>query len=229
MPESNVEIKEFKKIAPGCTFILGFPGTGMAGSISSEFIIHKKGFEMLGHIRSPLLPAVAIIRDSRPQAPIRIYGKDKIVVVVADVMIPDSLCHSFAAELVKWIKLQKPKEVIVLGGIENKDQKDKNYVVSWKAKYLDDIKLDHMKLGFVVGIYGPLMMELMENNLPGYLILTEAQRGPDPKAAAVIVRHVAERIKMDIDPSSLEKEAGKRREAAKVKGQTWDPYPSIYG
>ncbi|MBR9681217.1 MAG: proteasome assembly chaperone family protein [Candidatus Altiarchaeota archaeon] len=229
MSDSNVSIKEFKKVPPGCTVILGFPGTGMAGSISSEFIIHKKDFEQVGHIRSPKLPAVAIVRRSKPQAPVRIYHKGKTVMVVADVMIPDNLCHDFAEVLVKWIKLQKPKEVIILGGIENKDQKHKNYVVSWKAKYLDTIKLDHMKLGFVVGIYGPLMMELMENNLPGYLILTEAQRGPDPKAAAVIVRHVAERIKMQIDPSSLEKEAEKKLGTPKVEGKSWDPYPSIYG
>ncbi|HDR53269.1 MAG TPA: proteasome assembly chaperone family protein [archaeon] len=222
----SLKITEFRKLEPGATFVLGFPGTGMAGSISSEFIVHKMKFDAVGHIRSDLLPAVAIIRESRPQAPIRIYQQGKLVVVVADIMIPDNLCHSFSKDLVKWIKVQKPKEVIILGGIEKKEGQAKNYVVSWKDKYLDNTKLDHMKLGFVVGIYGPLMLELMEAGLPGYMVLTEADRGPDPRAAATIVRHVSERTGLKLDPSSLEREATRR---TKVAGPKWDPYPSIYG
>ena len=38
-------IKEFKKIEGISRIIMGFPGTGMVGSIASEFMIHKMGFE----------------------------------------------------------------------------------------------------------------------------------------------------------------------------------------
>jgi uncharacterized protein len=218
-------IKEFKDVPKAGSVILGFPGVGMVGSIASEFIIHKLGFEEVGHIRSDKLPALAIIRKSRPEAPIRIYKKGTTLVLVSDVMIPDNLTHEFAEELVKWIKSKKPKEVIILGGSEKKTG-EKIYAVSWKDKYLDDVKLDQMKLGFVVGIYGPLMMELKETGMGGYLILAEATPVPDPKAAAKVIRHLSSRIGIKIDPSALEKEAARREE--KVAGKTWDPYPSIY-
>jgi len=218
-------IKEFTQIPKAGNIILGFPGVGMVGSIASEFIIHKLGFEEVGHIRSEKLPALAIIRKSRPEAPIRIYKKGTTLVLVSDVMIPDNLTHEFASELVKWIKSKSPKEVIILGGSEKK-KGDKVYVVSWKDKYIDDTGLEQMKLGFVVGIYGPLMMELKEMGMGGYLVLAEATPMPDPMAAAKIIRHVSSRIGIKVDPTPLEKEASKRNE--KIAGKTWDPYPSIY-
>ena len=221
-----VIIKEFRPIEKVKNIVLGFPGTGMVGSIASEFIIHKLGFEEVGHIRSEKLPALAIIRKSRPEAPIRIYRKEDTVILVSDIMIPDNLSHEFASELAKWLKSKKPKEVIILGGSEKKEGK-KVYVVSWKDRYLDDVKLDQMKLGFVVGIYGPLMMELKERGMEGYLVLAEAEHTPDPSAAARVIRHLASRIGMKVDPSPLEKEAAERQK--KVAGKTWDPYPSIYG
>lgn len=220
-------IKEFKELEKVKTLVIGFPGVGMAGSIASEFIIHKLGFEEIGHIRSERLPALAIIRKSKPEAPIRIYHKDGTMIIVSDVMVPDSISHKFAEELAKWIKSKKVKEVIMLGGSEKKED-DKVYVVSWKDKYLDDVGLDHMNLGFVVGIYGPLMMELKERGMGGYLVLAEAERRPDPLAAAKIIRHVSKRLGIEIDPSSLEKEA-KKEPIKKISGNKWDPYPSIYG
>ena len=217
-------IKEFKEIDKVKNIVVGFPSVGMVGSIASEFIIHKLGFEEVGHVRSEKLPSLAIIRKSKPEAPIRIYKKNKLLILVSDVMIPDDLTHEFAREITKWIKAKKPKEVIILGGSEKK-QEGKVYVVSWKNEYLDKTNLDHMKLGFVVGIYGPLMMELMEKNIRGYMILAEAEHKPDPVAAAKVIRHLAKQIKLDIDPSVLEKESPKKE---KLKGNTWDPYPSIY-
>ncbi|MBR9689611.1 MAG: proteasome assembly chaperone family protein [Candidatus Altiarchaeota archaeon] len=219
-------IKEFREIDKVKNIIIGFPSVGMVGSIASEFIIHKLGFEEVGHIRSEKLPALAIIRKSKPEAPIRIYQKDQTIVIVSDVMIPDSAAHNFAEELANWIKSKKPKEIIILGGSDKKKDGDKTYVISWKDKYLDDVGLDHMKLGFVVGIYGPLMMELKERGMGGYLILAEARHRPDPLAAAKIIRHVSKRIGLKVDPSALEKEAKRKDELPENK--KWDPYPSIY-
>ncbi len=216
-------IKEFKKLESAPTVILGFPGAGMAGSIATEFIVHKLGFEEIGHIRSEKMPAVTIIRKSRPQSPIRIYHRDGMVVLVSDVMVPDELAHEFAAEIVKWVKSKKAKEVVVIGGSQKKEG-EKLYIVSWKDRYLDE-DYDKMKLGFVVGIYGPLMMELMEQGIPGYALLAEAGPGPDPKAAAKIVRSIARKYGLKLDPAPLEKEPQKKVSGAKK----WDPYPSIYG
>ncbi|MBR9680471.1 MAG: proteasome assembly chaperone family protein [Candidatus Altiarchaeota archaeon] len=221
-------IKEFKVIEKAKNIVIGFPGVGMAGSIASEFIIHKVGFEEIGHIRSEKLPALAIIRKSKPEAPIRIYHKDGTIMIVSDIMIPDSLSHEFAKDLAKWIKIKKPKEVIMLGGSEKKE-KGKVYAISWKDKYLDTVGLDHMNLGFVVGIYGPLMMELKEMDINGYLVLAEATHKPDPLAAAKIIRHVSKRIGIAVDPTSLEKESKNMNTKEKVEGKKWDPYPSIYG
>ena len=218
-------IKEFKPVKKAKKIILGFPGVGMVGSIASEYIIHKLGFEEIGHIRSEKLPALAIIRKSRPEAPIRIYKKGQTVILVSDIMIPDSLSHEFAAEIVGWIGEKNPDEVVILGGSQKKTAEKKAYVVSWKKEYLSGTGLEEMKLGYVAGIYGPLMMEMMEKNLAGYMILAEAEPTPDTGAAAKVIKHLSSRMKMRIDAGPLEKAAKEK----KIKGPSWDPYPSIYG
>jgi len=220
-----MQVKEYEKIGEGKVMIIGFPGTGMAGAISAEYIVHKLNFKEVGYIRSDKLPSVVIIRKSRPESPIRIYEQGNLVVIVSDIMIPDVICHEFARELCEWITSKKPKEVVILGGVEKRGER-KNYIISWKTKYLDEVEdLEPMKLGFVVGIYGPLVMELMEKNIPGYLALAGAEPTPDPQAAAFLVKHLAKRYGFKIDTKPLEKEAMEK----KVKAPTWDPYPSIYG
>lgn len=220
-------IKEFKPIKKISNVIIGFPGVGMVGSIASEYIIHKLGFEEVGHIRSEKLPALAIIRKSRPEAPIRIYKKGTTLILVSDIMIPDNLSHEFASEIAGWIEDKNPREIVILGGSQKKSSEKKAYVVSWKPKYIDDIKLDQMKLGFVAGIYGPLMMELMEKGLNGYMVLAEADPTPDTGAAAKIVKHISSRMNFKIDVTPLEKAA--MDQDKQIKGSSWDPYPSIYG
>lgn len=224
-------IKEFKDVGKVSKIVLGFPGTGMVGSIAAEFIIHKLGFEEVGHIRSDKLPALAIIRKSKPEAPIRLYQQGETLMLVSDVMVPDDLAHEFAEEMGKWMESKSPEEVIILGGSKKKKEGEELYVISWKDRLLDEVGLGHMKLGFVVGIYGPLMMELRERGLEGYLVLAEAEHKPDPAAAARVIRHLAERLGIEVDPSALEKEAVRKAEEGKVSGQqqAWDPYPSIYG
>jgi uncharacterized protein len=222
-------IKEFKPINDVSRIILGFPGVGMVGSIATEFMIHKLGFTEMGHIRSEKLPSIAIIRKSRPEAPIRIYQKEGIVILVSDVMIPDELSYEFSKDIANWVKSKKPKEVVIIGGSEKKEE-GKVFVVSWKDEYLEKTGtgLDQMKLGFVVGVFGPLMMEFMEKGIRGYMIMAEAERRPDPLAAAKIIRHLSARMKIKIDPSPLERVPAESSKE-KVKGGTWDPYPSIYG
>ena len=218
-------IKEFEPVESGRTFIIGFPGTGMAGAISAEYIVHKLKFKHIGYVRDDELPAVAIIRKSRPEAPIRIYAQGDLVVIVSDIMIPDDFCGKFARDLAEWVASKDPREVIILGGSDKRGER-KNYVISWKTRYLDEVEgLDLMKLGFVVGIYGPLMMEFLERDVPGYLALASADPTPDPTAAAVLVKHISKRFNLNVDTTPLEKEGTRK----KVKTPTWDPYPSIYG
>jgi len=218
-------VKEYEKIPEGKVIIVGFPGTGMAGAISAEYIVHKLKFREVGYVRSKKLPSVAIIRKSRPESPIRIYMQGDLVILVSDIMIPDDMCYEFAKELVDWIESKKPKEVVILGGIEKRGQR-KNFIVTWKTRYLDEVEdLEPMKLGFIVGIYAPLMMELMERKIEGYLALAAADPTPDPLAAAFLVKHLSKRYGFKIDTKPLEKEAIQK----KVSAPTWDPYPSIYG
>ncbi|MBR9679719.1 MAG: proteasome assembly chaperone family protein [Candidatus Altiarchaeota archaeon] len=221
-----MKIIELEKMEKGLNYVLGFPGEGMVGAISSEFIIHKLKFKQVGYISSNKLPALVIVRDSRPQSPIRIYKKGKLVILVSDIMIPDAVCHEFSEHLVEWLKSKNPKEVVVLGGMPQKkqDASKKLYVVSWKDKYLDQ-KMEHMKLGFIVGIYGPLLMNLSEAGAVGYMVLSEATQMPDPIASAGIVKHLSSKFSLKLDHTPLLKGAAEK----KIKGPGWDPYPSIYG
>ncbi len=212
--------KEVKRV------VVGFPGTGMVGAIALEFIIKKTSPRLIAYFLSEKLPAVAIIRKSGIEAPIRAYLLGDTLFVVSDIMVPDDACWEIAEALAGWIQKLKPEEVIIVGGAGKSPAGEKKvYVVSWKRKYLDTVEdAEHMKLGFVVSIYSTLSFELMKRGIDGFLLLAEADSKPDPRMAARLIRILNKIIGLDVDPEPLEREA----ERKVVKGKTWDPYPSIY-
>ncbi len=206
-------------------FIMGFPGVGMAGAIAAEYIVNFLKLPLKAQIISSKLPAVALVRKSRPQAPIRIYEGPNVAILVSDIMIPDDFAYEFAEELTDWLKEKEPSEVVVLGGMprDPKSVARRVYVISWKTRYLDEITADHMKLGFLMGVFGPLMLSLARKEFSGFGLFIEADPEPDPKSASILIKMVSERYNLDVSTEKLEK-----IKQEKVGAKTWDPYPSIY-
>ncbi|MDD4127574.1 MAG: PAC2 family protein, partial [Methanomicrobium sp.] len=65
--------------------LIGFPGSGLVGSISTQYLVDNAEFEYIGSITSKFFPPIAMMVDGVINAPIRIYNKGSYVAFVSDI------------------------------------------------------------------------------------------------------------------------------------------------
>ncbi|MFH0961358.1 MAG: PAC2 family protein [archaeon] len=225
------------------TVIEGFPSVGLVGSIATEYIATKLEMEEIGFIKSTRLPPVTIVKDGVPKAPIRIYSKDNIIVFVSDTAVPESLTYDLARTIVDWCKKHGAVKIISVGGIarEEKPSEAKIYVVGTDpveiAKIIETKKYSAIKLGFLTGLLGILMMESGEAGIPAHAYLTDALLdAPDPKAAAKTVDAIVDELGLKLETQSLvqtsdkiEKKISQLMHQTKHHLEESKAYPSVYG
>jgi uncharacterized protein len=116
------------------SLIAGFPGTGLVGSISANFIIERADMHQIASVDSEfILPTVTYIGD-KLRHPFRIYADEKgslYVIVCEAPLMPDGI-HSIMDLVVSWAINNGISEVITLDGIP---------VNGWPAKNRESIVL----------------------------------------------------------------------------------------
>jgi len=85
-------------------------------------MIDELDMEPIGYIESDKLKSVAVIHNSRPMRPIRIYNRGNVVVILSELMIPPNHMSEFSNALIRWFRDISPGEVILLAGIAGKTQ-----------------------------------------------------------------------------------------------------------
>ena len=207
---SRVEIieKEFVRLK-NPTIIEGFPSVGLVGAIATEYIAGELKMKEIGFINSRYLPPVILVKDGEPKAPIRIYAKEDLVVIVSDTAVPTSLAHDIAEEIVAWAKKRNVSKIVSVGGIQHpeEDAKIGVYALSPYPKLLRDAKrqgIGRVELGFLTGVMGLLMMECVENDVPIIGLLADAHYGyPDPAAAALVIDTLNKLLNLKINTKPL--------------------------
>ena len=75
-----------KKKPKNATIIEGFPGFGLVGTISTEYLVHELKAEMIGYVHSEELPPMVAIHESSVVRPIGVYYAEKQNLVILHVM-----------------------------------------------------------------------------------------------------------------------------------------------
>jgi uncharacterized protein len=245
--QSQVEIIETAFVNLDKPIVIeGFPSVGLVGSIATEYIATKLEMDEVGFIQSDKLPPVTIVKDGVPKSPIRIYAKNNLVVFVSDTAIPEHLTYDLSRAIVGWAKKHNATRIISVGGIARPDgaaPTGKIYVVGSdeaEIKYVNsksEKRYTPIKLGFLTGLLGILLLHCSEEKLPAHAYLTDASlETPDPKAAADVVGAVAEEIGLKVDTASLiqtseklEKKINELMRQTKKSLDDQQAYPSVYG
>lgn len=231
---------EIVKLAPppkNPIVVEGFPSIGLVGSIATEFLATKLEMKEIGFFKSSQLPPVAIIKDGIPKAPIRIFSKDNLVVLVSDTAVPPTLTYEIAAAIVSWAKKNGAKKIISLGGIAREEAlPNEVFMVSNQPEKIQKSGLKPIHLGFLTGVFSVLMLECLRTKIPTYGFLAPAEPdSPDPKAAAMVLDALATDLKIKVDTTSLAAASAKMERKMKElldetkKAMKTTSYPSIYG
>ena len=222
--------------------IEGYPGVGLVGHIAANFLAKELGMEMIGYVESPFIPPMALILEGKPNPPLRFYGKDNIIVAVADVYVAPTLVNEIVRELTTYLRERNAEKVISLGGIGIGFFKERMDVWGVGAREelnreLEDKGVKLLQYGSIMGMSGRLLLEASRKNLDAYVLLGETFGDrPDPKAAANVIEALKKLVPLEVSTEPLLQEAQaieeqlrrmhEQMEQARKKAQ--QQYESIY-
>ncbi|AJC71534.1 MAG: proteasome assembly chaperone family protein [Thermococcus sp.] len=194
-------------------FIEGYPGIGLVGHIAGNFLAKELGMEMIGYVESPFLPPMSIVLEGKPNPPLRFYGKDNVIVAIADIYIPPTLVNEIAKELASYLSEMKAEKVISIGGIGIGFFKERMEV--WGVGARDDLNKELeeagakiLQYGSIMGMSGKLLWEAGKRGLNAYVLLGETFGDrPDPRAAANVIEVLKKLTPIDVSTEPLIKEA----------------------
>ncbi|AIF68496.1 3-isopropylmalate dehydratase [Palaeococcus pacificus DY20341] len=194
-------------------FIEGYPGIGLVGHIAANFLAKELDMKMIGYIESPFIPPLTLVLEGKPNPPLRFYGKDNIILAIADIYTPPTLVNEIAREIVGYLKETGAQKVISLGGMGIGVFKEDMNV--WgvggseeENKELEELGVKILNYGSITGMSGKLLWEASKEGLKSYVLLGETFGDrPDPRAAANVIEIIKKLIPIEVSTEPLLKEA----------------------
>ncbi len=208
-----MKVKLFKK-PKNPTIVEGFPGFGLIGTITTEFLIEQLKAELIGYMKLDEIPAMVAIHDSKVVNPIGVFYDEKNNIVIFHVVTSvQNIEWQLAEAISKLAKEVEAKEIISLegvatpGGVEGESKTfyyandDKN------IKKFESASIEKLKEGIIIGVTGAL---LLEEDTPVSCVFVETASGmPDSKASAEVVKVLDKYLNLNIDPNPLLEQAKK--------------------
>jgi len=191
--------------------ILGFPDVGLVGAIATYHLVDKLKLKHLASIESDDFPPVVVVHNGRPVAPLRIYGRSNLLVVVSEIPIKSTLLHSISRKLVEWFKSKNVKLVIPLGGIPHPKrievENPQVYGISVN-KQTDELingkDIQKMDEGISVGAHSLILYECMKNKINALYLMAESHaKYPDPESAAAVIQKLNGLLDLDVGVKEL--------------------------
>ncbi len=193
------------------TIIEGFPGFGLVGTITTEYLIdHIGDVEKIGTIWFNEMNPLIAIHEGSIVDPLGIFYSKKYNLVMLHAVTNVNGVEWKLAEAIKEVATAlKAKELICIEGVGSlsKSTKGEVYYVSKKAaKSWDDAGVKKMDEGIVMGVTAALLLK--SNNLPLSCVLAEtASNLPDSRASARVIKILDQYLKLQVDYKPLLKKA----------------------
>jgi uncharacterized protein len=193
--------------------INGFPGFGLVGTISTEFLIDHLKTKLIGKIYIDKMPAMVAIHEGQIVEPIGIYYNSKYnIVLVHGINSVVGSEWKITDEIAKMAEELKAKEIISLEGVAGAEEiKDtKAFFYSSKESNKEKLKksASELKEGIIMGVTGALLLKI--EKIPITCVFAETQSNlPDSKAAAKIIEVLDKYLGLKVDYAPLLKQAQK--------------------
>jgi len=191
--------------------IVGLPGVGLVGVIASTLLAGSQEMKNIGYIKSDLLPPMIILHKGRIFDPVRIYSKDKLLLITSEMPLPTEIVRPLARSIVKWAKEKDPLIILMLGGINVPNRTDiekpECYSVETNEqarRILEKAKIENLSEGIMVGPYPMILRGALKEKLPAAAILAQAYgRYPDPGAAASVLETLSKLLDIKVNVNEL--------------------------
>jgi uncharacterized protein len=202
------EINISKELPKNPVVIEAFPSKGFVSTIAAKYMIDELKMEVVGNIRSDKIQSIAVVHNSTPMYPMRIYRKGDLILIFSEVNVPFQYVGEFTDALSRWFLKIKPKEVLLLAGISGKstDKEHEIFSVSTDAdvaKKLKKLKVEVMDEGMLTGLSSDLLLFCVEKEMKVTSLMVETHYTPDPLGSATLLRILSELLDLKIDTKKL--------------------------
>jgi len=192
------------------TIIEGFPGFGLVGTITTEFLTNHLECEPIGQIIVKDVAPIVAIHTEKLVKPISLFYNKKYNLLIIHSISPGTKAEWKIGEAVSQIiKQTQAKQIISLEGVMNQTQPNENvFFYSNNAsvsKKLESLKLLKMKEGIVVGVTAALLTNTSSNFL-AFFAETHTDM-PDSRAAARMIKALDVYLGLKVDYKPLIKQA----------------------
>ena len=207
MIDSEKDLKIFSKPLPepNTAMLMGFPGSGLVGSIALQYMVDQLEFELIGTMTSKFFPPFAMMNKGVINGPVRIYAKNNIAAIVADIPIHPMICYEVSNGIMDWLSPFKPKEVVTIAGIITNEPEKRVFGVATTSEALQRIQ-DHtliLPIGSISGIASSILIECKIRGIPAYGLLGETVNAPDPRSSAVTIDVLNKMYNLNLDTQPL--------------------------
>jgi uncharacterized protein len=202
-----------RKKPKGVTIIEGFPGIGLVGTITTEFLTGHLETEKIGSVLIDDVPAIVAVHSSKVIEPISIhYNKKYNIVIVHAISLGKGVGWDIAEIIQQLASELQAKEIVSIEGVGSmKPDGPKNvfyYSTDMKNKKKLDSAAKPLKEGIIVGVTGALLARREHNKTPITAFFAETQSNlPDSKSSAAIIKALDTYLNLKVDPKPLLKQA----------------------
>ena len=190
--------------------IEAFPSRGYVSTLAANHLIKQLGMELVGNIESDKLLAIAVVHDSKPMHPIRIYAKDDMVLIFSELMIPFNLVPEFTDSISDWLKELKPKSAVLLASVPGVETEKEHEILAVSTDdamrgKLSSLGVKEMGEGVLTGMSSSLMIKCCGFNIPATSLMVETNYIPDVLAAASLLRILSGLLSLNVNVDELVK------------------------
>lgn len=197
--------KEYKETSlKEPTIIIAFPGPGMVGSITVNYIIERLHMHEIAFVESEFIIPGIIYIAGKLRHPFRIYSNNdgNLCIILCEIPIITTGIYSVLNTIVKWALRHKATEVIVLGGlgVDGIPSPDRKTLIlssgNTKAAYTVDgsqpvEENENNFMVFMEGISAGLLASCLSNGIKCRGLLVPASNSiPDPEGAAMLIEAI---------------------------------------
>jgi len=199
----------------GGAAVCGFSTVGSVGVIATSHLISSLQLSPMGTVLHPRFPAVALIHDSVPKHPVRVYQGDGIGVFTSEIQFTSEHDVYFANTVLEWFTKGGFDRLIVIDGVVSNELGIKEDSELWGVSstsvgrdQLDNSSIQRIQQGVVTGIAGYLIAEGERRGLDVTALLAECNpMYPDARAAIIAVEGLSELVGLDVPVEGLLEDA----------------------
>ena len=188
---------------------MGFPGSGLVGSIALQYMVDQLEFTQIGSMNSKYFPPLAMMNRGVINVPVRVYEKGPLAAIIADIPIHPMICYEVANGIMDWLMPYKVREIVTIAGIITNETEKRVFGVATSDDALPRIQDSTiiLPIGSISGIASSFLTECKIRNIKAYGLLGETINAPDPRASAATIEVLNRMYDLNLDVQPLLEQA----------------------